>query len=74
MCIHKLYFGTTCVECQALQLYDVLKKLVDKMNVVSQNPEYMHVWYIAQLHNGPYAGPQYEEEHKAAEKLLKELA
>lgn len=48
----------------------VLKALVDRITEVDSHPEYMAVWECAQLHRGPYRGPQYEAEMNAAKAFL----
>lgn len=38
------------------------KALVDKMEVVSNDKQYIGVWFCAQNHSGPYTGPKYNVE------------
>lgn len=47
-----------------------LRQLVAQIGVVGADEEYRNVWFVAQLHRGPYAGPTYEREMIYARKVL----
>jgi hypothetical protein len=51
-------------------LEEALRGLVDRIDEVGEHPEYRAVWECAQLHRGPYRGPQYEREWKNARAAL----
>ena len=53
-------------------LYESLKALTLKIDDVSKDARYRTVWECAQLHLGPYKGPQYTIEFEAAMRLLEE--
>ena len=53
-------------------LMTALECLVNKIELVSKSPEYESVWFVNQLHVGPYTGPTYKVEFdKAREALAK---
>lgn len=52
-------------------LYDALKDLLDRLDVVHEDERYKSVWQISQLHVGQYKGPTYEEEYNNARRLVK---
>jgi uncharacterized coiled-coil protein SlyX len=54
------------------RLRECLKRLVDKLCVVHEDEQYKAVWMLWMIHNGPYNGPQYADELKAAAAALKE--
>jgi hypothetical protein len=45
--------------------------LVKKMDEVGNDPAYQGVWTLAQLHFGPYKGPQYVKELDALKAALR---
>lgn len=57
-------------EAGRAMLTGALVKLVNKLHVVHNSPEYQGVWQLARLHSGPYKGPKYTTELKAAEDAL----
>ena len=38
------------------------RELCERLREIHDDPRYRAVWEIAQLHRGPYDGPQYEAE------------
>lgn len=54
----------------ALAVAEACEDLVRQMNRVHESQAYYAVWAIAQLHRGPYAGPQYGNEHAVAEAAI----
>lgn len=68
----KLKKDSSYVACSAavVELVRAARNLVDKMETIDNDPRYMNVWEIAQLHLGPYAGPQYKEEFDAVNAAL----
>lgn len=58
------------LRCERDRYRAALEQLVSRIEVVEADPEYMAVWFMAQLHRGPYAGPQYGAEMKAARAAL----
>ena len=46
------------------------RALRDRLEVVHADPAYTGVWMTAQLHSGPYRGPQYIAELTALNKAL----
>lgn len=47
-----------------------LRNLVNKLNLIGANPQYLSVWTLHMVHGGHYTGPTWEAEKIAAEKLL----
>jgi hypothetical protein len=47
-----------------------LEKLVSQLDAVHADPTYQGVWTVAQLHIGPYTGPQYSTALSYAKKAL----
>lgn len=54
----------------ALALAEACEDLVRQINRVHESQAYHAVWALAQLHRGPYAGPQYGDELAVAEAAL----
>jgi hypothetical protein len=54
------------------RLREAAKRLVAKIDVVIADPTYERVWVGAQLHEGPYQGPQYDDELDALRAALRE--
>lgn len=52
------------------ELYLAALALVEKMDEVGNDPAYLGVWTLAQLHLGPYKGPQYVKELEALKAAL----
>lgn len=59
-------------ECERLVAQvEACKKLVAKMGWVFEQPEYIAVWQMYQIHGGDYrTGPSFAEEFKAAKESL----
>jgi len=53
------------------RLEEIFGALVAKMDLIHNDPKFVWVWQIAQLHCGPYTGPKYEDELNAARAALK---
>lgn len=51
-------------------LVEALSALVEKLDLVHDDPRYEAVWTISQLHAGPYTGPQYDKELEAGRLAL----
>lgn len=51
----------------------VLRTLIDRLDEIHEHPAYRSVWTINQIHVGPYSGPTYEAELKAARDYLDSL-
>lgn len=58
------------LQCRAAEMEGALRALVIKLEAVEQSEEYMGVWFIAQLHRGPYEGPTYVDEFNRAKAVL----
>jgi len=50
----------------------IFKALIEKMEVIHNNRDYLGVWELWHNHFGDYKGPQYETEFKAAKAALNE--
>lgn len=48
--------------------------LIHKLKVVHNDERYLGVWQCAQVHQGPYNGPQYEEELEGLKAVLSPTA
>lgn len=48
--------------------------LVERLEAVHADPKYQGVWFVAQLHQGPYDGPTYTAELATLKMLLSEKA
>jgi hypothetical protein len=59
------------MEAEMERLRAALDKLIRKIETVSKDPSYEAVWLIAQIHNGPYAGPTYSAELDEARAALR---
>lgn len=51
-------------------LREALQKLVTRLEFVHSSSAYKSVWTISQIHVGPYQGPSYADELKAAKDVL----
>ena len=47
-----------------------LAALCNKLDAVHADEKYASVWFVSQLHQGPYGGPTYTEELVAAKAAL----
>mgnify|MGYP001611783918 FL=1 len=54
------------------RLREGLEKLANRIEFVTNDPSYIGVWTINQLHTGPYGGPCYDIEFNEAKALLEE--
>lgn len=52
---------------------DCLVTLVRRIYEVHNDPRYAAVWSLAQLHGGPYSGPQFGKELAAAAAVVTQL-
>jgi hypothetical protein len=50
-----------------------LRDLVEKLDLIENDPQYLAVWESAFIHGAPYTGPSYVEELEAAKKVLEDL-
>ena len=57
-------------EARVAELERAATGLVNKLRQVHDSATYQGVWTLAQLHNGPYRGPQYDEELAALASVL----
>ena len=57
-------------EARIAELDGAATSFVEQMEVVEQSPDYMRVWTVHQLHNKPYAGPQWEKQFKQLKTAL----
>lgn len=55
------------------RIEEVLRDLVRRIEEVAAAPEYVAVWVSAQVHNGPYAGPQFIAEMERAKEVLAQV-
>jgi hypothetical protein len=51
----------------------LLRRLVEKLDKIDRDPNYMSVWVLAEVHGQPYTGPDCREEREDARKFLNEL-
>ncbi len=57
---------------ELLALKTAFLALVDRLDEIHQDPAYMAVWTVHQMHVGPYRGPTYVAELVAARAALKD--
>lgn len=54
------------------KIREAAKKLVDKIDVMINDPEYLAIWVLYDVHGLSYKGPKYEKEFEKLKVLLKE--
>jgi hypothetical protein len=69
--ITTLQFENSAQAKRIEELEEGLRRLVDKINLVTNSKEYISVWTLYQIHGGRYEGPSYSAEFEIAEKLIK---
>jgi hypothetical protein len=52
------------------RLQPALKRLVDKLDLIGEDPQFRSVWTMHKVHGGNYTGPTYVEELKEARAAL----
>ena len=66
------YKRVLCKEAadEIARLRAALKKLIERLDFVHEDPAYLSVWTVNQFHVGPYQGPTYVDELEAARRAL----
>ncbi len=52
------------------ELRSAAQALVDKLEAVHADPQYISVWQLNYIHGGRYTGPQYDKELAALKVVL----
>lgn len=56
-----------------LDLLEAASELLTKLDEVHENETYKSVWFVNQLHTGPYTGPTYTEEFEKLRTTIREF-
>jgi hypothetical protein len=55
---------------ECMNLLNAARSLVERLDLVHDDPKYQGVWQMAQSRNGQYTGPQYKKELDALREIV----